>query len=45
VDLMTDSEQLKMFYSVDFDEVRLRSNFKVGVQIAWPQYVIQNGLS
>jgi hypothetical protein len=45
VDLMSDAETLKMFYSVDFDEVRLRSNFKVGVQIAWPQYVIQNGLS
>lgn len=45
VDLMSDAEQLKMFYSVDFDEVRLRSNFKVGVQIAWPQYVITNGLS
>lgn len=45
VDLMSDSETLKMFYSVDFDEVRLRSNFKVGVQIAWPQFVIQNGLA
>lgn len=45
VDLMSDSETLKMFYSVDFDEVRLRSNFKIGVQIAWPQFVITNGLS
>ena len=45
VDLMSDSEQLKMFYSVDFDEVRLRSNFKVGVQVAWPQFVITNGLT
>lgn len=45
VDLMSDSETLKMFYSVDFDEVRLRSNFKIGVQIAWPQFVIQNGLA
>jgi hypothetical protein len=45
VDLMSDSETLKMFYSVDFDEVRLRSNFKVGVQIAWPQYIITNGLA
>jgi len=45
VDLLSDSETLKMFYSVDFDEVRLRSNFKVGVQIAWPQFVIQNGLA
>ena len=45
VDLMSDSETLKMFYSVDFDEVRLRSNFKVGVQVAWGQYVITNGLA
>ena len=45
VDLMSDSETLKMFYSVDFDEVRLRSNFKIGVQIAWPQFFIQNGLA
>lgn len=44
-DLLSDSETLKMFYSVDFDEVRLRSNFKVGVQIAWPQFVITNGLT
>lgn len=45
VNLMSDSETLKMFYSVDFDEVRLRSNFNLGVQIAWPEYVITNGLS
>lgn len=44
VDLMSDSETLKMFYSVDFDEVRLRSNFKIGVQIAWPQFFITNNL-
>lgn len=45
VDLMSDSETLKMFYSVDFDEVRLRSNFKLGVNIAWPNFVITNGLA
>lgn len=45
VDLLSDQETLKMFYSVDFDEVRLRSNFKVGVQIAWPNFVITNGLT
>ena len=45
VDLMSDMDTLKMFYSVDFDEVRLRSNFKIGVQIAWPNFVITNGLS
>ena len=45
VDLLSDSESLKMFYSVDFDEVRLRANFKIGVQVAWPQFVITNGLT
>lgn len=45
VDLMSDSETLQMFYSKDFDEVRVRSNFKIGVQIAWPQFVITNGLT
>lgn len=45
VDLLSDSEQLRMFYSQDFDEVRLRCNFKIGVQIAWPQFVITNGLT
>jgi hypothetical protein len=45
VDLMSDMDNLKMFYSVDFDEVRLRSNFKIGVQIAWPNFVITNGLT
>lgn len=45
VDLMSDSESLRMFYSVDFDEVRLRCNFKLGVQVAWPEFVITNGLS
>lgn len=45
VDLLSDAETLKMFYSVDFDEVRLRCNFKIGVQIAWPQFIITNGLT
>jgi len=45
VDLLSDMDNLKMFYSVDFDEVRLRANFKIGVQIAWPNFVITNGLT
>lgn len=45
VDLLSDMDNLKMFYSVDFDEVRLRCNFKIGVQLAWPQFVITNGLT
>jgi hypothetical protein len=45
VNLLSDAETLKMWYAVDYDEVRLRSNFSLGVQIAWPEYVITNGLS
>jgi hypothetical protein len=45
VNLMSDAETLKMWYAYDFDEVRLRSNFNLGVQIAWPEFVITNGLS
>ena len=45
VNLLSDSETLKMWYAVDYDEVRLRSNFNLGVQIAWPEFVITNGLS
>jgi hypothetical protein len=45
VDLLSDSERLDMFYSKDFDEVRVRCNFKIGVQIAWPNFVITNGLT
>lgn len=45
VNLMSDAETLKMWYAYDFDEVRLRSNFNLGVQIAWPEFVITNGLT
>ena len=34
VDLLSDSEKLKIWYSVDFDEVRFRANFNYGVAIA-----------
>jgi len=44
-DLLSDSESLRMFYSQDFDEVRLRANFKVGAQVAFPQFIITNGLA
>jgi hypothetical protein len=34
VDLMSDSEKLKIWYSLDFDELRFRANFNYGVAIA-----------
>lgn len=43
-DLMSDSEELKAWYSMDNDEVRIRANFKVGTQIAFPTAFVSNGL-
>jgi hypothetical protein len=34
VDLLSDSERLKIWYSEDFDELRFRANFNYGVAIA-----------
>jgi hypothetical protein len=45
VDLMTDSERLDIFYDRNDDEVRVRSNFKLGVQIPFPDNWAGNGLA
>lgn len=39
-DLLNDAEDFKIFYSEDNDEVRFRSKFKVGVQVAFPSLVV-----
>jgi hypothetical protein len=44
VDLMSDEERLDIFYSRDNDEVRVRANFKLGAQIAFPEYFVTNNL-
>jgi len=44
VDLMSDEERLDIFFSRDNDEVRVRSNFKIGAQIAFPEYFVTNNL-
>jgi len=44
VDLLSDEETLSIFYSRDNDEVRVRSNFKIGAQIAFPEYFVTNNL-
>ena len=44
VDLMSDEERLDIFYSRDNDEVRVRANFKMGAQIAFPEYFVTNNL-
>jgi hypothetical protein len=45
VDLLSDEERLDIFYSRDNDEVRVRSNFKIGAQIAFPEYFVTNNLA
>jgi hypothetical protein len=44
VDLMSDEERLDIFYSRDNDEVRVRANFKIGAQIAFPENFVTNNL-
>ena len=44
VDLMSDEERLDIFYSRDNDEVRVRANFKIGAQIAFPETFVTNNL-
>lgn len=43
-DLMDDYEALSMFYDMASDEVRVRANFKIGAQIAFPEYFVTNNL-
>ena len=46
VDLLSDSsEGMRAFYDLSADEVRIRANFKVGAQIAWPSAFVTNGLA
>jgi hypothetical protein len=39
-DLLGDQENFELFYSADFDEVRFRVKFKMGVQFAFPEFVV-----
>jgi hypothetical protein len=40
-DLLSDSEEFRIFYSEDNDEVRFRAKWKQGVQAAFPEFVVQ----
>ncbi len=44
-DLLNDEEQFNMWYSVDNDEVRFSAFFKMGVNLAYPDLVVQFRLS
>jgi hypothetical protein len=39
-DLLSDEEQFSIFYSRDNDEIRSIAAFKAGVQLAWPDLVV-----
>lgn len=39
-DLLNDAEDFRIFYSEDNDEVRFRSKFKVGTQVAFPDLIV-----
>jgi hypothetical protein len=39
-DLLSDEEQFSIWFSKDNDEVRFQAAFKAGVQIAYPDLVV-----
>lgn len=44
VDLMSDEDSFRSWWSMDFQEVRIAVNWKLGTQIAFPQFFVENGL-
>ena len=43
-DLTSDEDSFRAWWSQDFQEVRIMSAWKIGTQIAFPQYFVTNGL-
>jgi len=41
VDMLNDAEDFSIFYSKDNDEVRFLAKFKIGVQVAFPEFVVE----
>ena len=44
VDLMSDEDSFRSWWSQDFQEVRIMSAWKLGTAIAFPQFFVTNGL-
>jgi len=44
VDLMSDESNFQLFYDINSDQLKHRLKSKLGVQTAFPEYVISNGL-
>ena len=45
VDLASDEDSFRAWWSQDFQEVRIMAAWKLGTQIAFPQFFVTNGLS
>ena len=45
VDLVSDEDSFRAWWSQDFQEVRIMAAWKLGTQIAFPQFFVTNGLS
>ena len=43
-DLMSDEDSYRAWWSVDFQEVRIMSAWKLGVGLAFPEFFVTNGL-
>ena len=44
VDLASDEDSFRAWWSQDFQEVRIMAAWKIGTQIAFPQFFVTNGL-
>ena len=44
-DLMSDEDSFRAWWSMDFQEVRMMSAWKIGTAIAFPEFFVTNGLS
>jgi len=45
VDLVSDEDSFRSWWSQDFQEVRIMASWKLGTQIAFPEFFVTNGLS
>ena len=43
-DLMSDEDSFRSWWSMDFQEVRILSAWKLGTQLAFPEFFVTNGL-
>lgn len=45
VDLASDEDSFRSWWSADFQQVRIMAAWKLGTQLAFPQFFVSNGLS